>query len=85
MESCEEIARALADAIEGLLDAERQRRFDAHLAICPDCVTYLDQYCAAISLARASGAPRLPARPPQALIDAVREALREDQPPTGAC
>jgi anti-sigma factor RsiW len=33
----------VSDYLEGRLDSRDHERFDAHLAVCPDCVEYVDQ------------------------------------------
>jgi anti-sigma factor RsiW len=41
--SCKELVEAVTDYLEGTMGAEDRARFDAHLEICPFCVTYLEQ------------------------------------------
>ena len=54
--SCRELVELVTDYLEGALPAEERARFDAHLAVCPGCATYLAQVEAAIAVARAGGA-----------------------------
>lgn len=46
--SCEQIVETITDYIEGRLDPELVARFEAHLAECPYCVTYVAQMRATI-------------------------------------
>jgi anti-sigma factor RsiW len=41
--SCRELVEAITDYLEGTMGAGDRRRFQAHLEICPFCVTYLEQ------------------------------------------
>ena len=41
--TCAELVEVITDYLEGTLDPDDRRRFEAHLAACPYCVTYLDQ------------------------------------------
>ena len=40
---CQEIVEVITDYLEGTMDAELRRAFDAHLAGCPHCTHYLEQ------------------------------------------
>ena len=42
--TCRDFAEFLLEYVEGELPAETRRRFDEHMAICPDCVHYLQHY-----------------------------------------
>jgi anti-sigma factor RsiW len=41
--SCRELVEVITDYIEGTMSARDRARFEAHLEICPYCVTYLEQ------------------------------------------
>ena len=41
--TCQELVELVTDHLDGALDGETARRFEEHLALCPGCVTYLDQ------------------------------------------
>jgi anti-sigma factor RsiW len=47
--SCAELVEVITDYIEGTLPADDRRRFEAHLEICPYCVSYLEQMQETIS------------------------------------
>lgn len=40
---CQEIVEIVTEYVEGVMPEEEQRRFEAHLSICPGCVTYVEQ------------------------------------------
>jgi anti-sigma factor RsiW len=40
---CIEVVELVSDYLEGTLDAETERRVAEHLALCPPCVTYVEQ------------------------------------------
>jgi anti-sigma factor RsiW len=42
--TCRDFADFLADCLDDALPATVRRQFEAHLAECPDCVAYLQQY-----------------------------------------
>lgn len=80
MLTCRELIEFLLDYLEdGLAPAERES-FDAHLAICPDCVRYVDSYRTAMHAGRSAFTDpeaELPDEVPEALITAVLAARRE--------
>jgi anti-sigma factor RsiW len=41
--SCRELVEVITGYIEGTMSASDRARFEAHLEICPYCVTYLEQ------------------------------------------
>lgn len=41
--SCEQFVELVTEYLEDAMDAHTRQRFEEHLAICPGCVTYLDQ------------------------------------------
>jgi anti-sigma factor RsiW len=62
--ACQELVEVITDYLEGVLPARDRRRFEAHLAVCPPCVVYLEQMRETIAtaghmpLARLSDAAR---------------------------
>ena len=68
--TCRDFADFLADFIDDALPAPVRRQFEAHLAECPDCVAYLQQYRDTIRLtAHAGGDAALPM--PDELVRAI--------------
>ena len=52
--TCQELIEFLIDYVEGSLPVEQTERFEKHLAICPDCVAYLDSYRETIDLTKSA-------------------------------
>lgn len=50
MPSCQEVDGFLAEYLEGTLDSKTIKRFEDHIAMCPLCVEYLEQYKQAIEV-----------------------------------
>ncbi len=48
---CREAVELVADYLEDALSQAQRRRFEAHLAHCPDCPEYLAQMRAVVALA----------------------------------
>ena len=48
---CREAVELVTDYLEGVLSPAQRRRFEAHLARCPDCPEYLAQIRAVVALA----------------------------------
>ena len=42
--TCQDVADFLVDYVDGELPAPVRQQFEAHLGVCPACVTYLRQY-----------------------------------------
>jgi anti-sigma factor RsiW len=60
--TCQELVELVTDYFDGALDAATRAEFDAHLAVCPGCVTYLEQMRTTIRLTH-DGARGGPPRP----------------------
>ena len=76
--TCREFADFVMGYLDGELAADERGRFDAHLAVCPDCVRYLDQYrdtVAAVQL-QARGDDELPRGVPDDLVQAIVAARK---------
>jgi anti-sigma factor RsiW len=75
--TCRELVDFLADYLAGELPPEQGAEFDAHLARCPDCVTYLNTYRASVELARGTLEPSpepVPESVPEDLVRAILAA-----------
>jgi predicted anti-sigma-YlaC factor YlaD len=48
---CQQAVQLVTDYLEGALSRSQRRRFEAHLAGCPDCPEYLAQMRALVALA----------------------------------
>ncbi len=43
MLTCQEMVEVVTDYLEERLDDSSRRRFEAHVAVCPDCLLYIEQ------------------------------------------
>ena len=80
--TCREVADFLMAYEEGELSPAERSEFDAHLAVCPDCVAYLASYRATVALGKrafldedADAADEVP----EDLVRAVLAARRRGQ------
>jgi anti-sigma factor RsiW len=48
--TCEEFVELVTAYLEGTLPDEQRRAFDEHMALCPGCDRYLDQFQTTIDL-----------------------------------
>lgn len=71
MITCRELIDFLLDYLEGSLPAEQRTVFERHLAICPECVNYLEEYKAAIRLGQAACRDDNPQPLPEGLVRAI--------------
>ena len=70
--TCQELVELVTDYLEGALSPADRARFEAHLAACPGCATYLAQVETTIALTRASGDDVEPSEV-SPLLDAFRD------------
>lgn len=71
--TCRSASAFLLDYVEGRLSAKTARKFEEHIAMCPNCEHYLDQYRETIRLVKNIPAPE----PPAELADMTCAFLRE--------
>ncbi len=74
--TCREFADFVIDYLDGQLDAEARARFDRHLTLCPDCVSYLRQYRDTVRAGQAAFGDELPAAIPDDLVRAILDARK---------
>jgi predicted anti-sigma-YlaC factor YlaD len=75
--TCREFADFLGDYLAGELRADVNVLFQDHLAVCPNCVRYLDQYRETVALGRdafADAEAVLPSAVPEDLVRAILTA-----------
>lgn len=61
-DSCETMTELISDYLNGRLRSSLRREFDAHLKICPDCVSFFNTYRKTASLGAAVSAGDIPAK-----------------------
>lgn len=77
--TCREFADFMADYLSGELAPDQGTAFDRHLAACPPCQAYLNDYAATIRLGRAAFAEPdspVPDAVPAGLVSAILAARR---------
>ena len=52
MLTCQHVLDYLSDYVDGRLSPEERARFEEHLAICPQCVDYLENFKATLAACR---------------------------------
>jgi anti-sigma factor RsiW len=80
--TCREVVDFLMDYLDGALNAEQRREFEAHLAECDDCVVYMSQYEQTVALGKAAfDRPDEPAgeHVPAKLVEAILAARRKSR------
>lgn len=70
--SCKELVELVTEYLEGTLSPRDRSRFEEHLAICPGCVTYVEQMRQTISLLGRLTEESVPAAAEQELLRAFR-------------
>jgi anti-sigma factor RsiW len=79
--TCRELAEFVMDYLDEALSAGERTVFEAHLAVCEDCIAYLRSYREAVRLGKAYGqdddrhAPEMP----EDLVQAILASRRSDK------
>ncbi len=79
--TCKELTEVLTDYLEGVMTVEDRARFEAHLAICDGCVTYVDQMRRVIATVHELRADDVEASAPDDLLEAFRAWKRGEPVP----
>ena len=69
---CQQAVELVTDYLEGRLSPRQRRRFEAHLAQCPHCSTYLEQIRTTIAAAGEVEPEQLDAETREGLLDLYR-------------
>jgi anti-sigma factor RsiW len=80
--TCQELTEVLTDYLEGVMSPEDVARFDAHLALCDGCVTYVEQMRQTIRSVHALRPADVEATVPDDLLAAFR-AWKRGEPLRG--
>ena len=73
--TCEEVNRFIIDYLEGTLPPRSARLFEKHVAQCPNCDSYFNQYKTTVELLREQG--KAAPDPPDELVEATMAFLKE--------
>ena len=76
--TCREFADFLLSYVDGDLAPAERAGFDAHLAVCPNCVAYLRQYLDTIAAAPLAFADEDFAQVPDELVHAILTSRQAD-------
>lgn len=77
--TCHECVDFLLDYVDGVLGDEARYTFESHLAYCPDCTTYMQNYRKAAALTAGlsrSSRPMPGSDIPKGLVDAILKARK---------
>ena len=81
MITCRDFVEFVWAYLTGELSSDQRFEFDAHLAICPHCVHYLDSYAKTVQLEKAAFTDLdepVPADMPEELVNAIVAARGKD-------
>jgi anti-sigma factor RsiW len=78
---CVEMVDIVTDWMEGALDDDTRAAVEEHLAICPDCIAYVDQLRTATALAARLAAGPAPEPAPADVRARLVAAFRASRPP----
>jgi anti-sigma factor RsiW len=75
--TCHDVIDFLSDYLDGALPLQTAAAFEEHLAICPDCVAYLDNFQATLKASRAALVTQVEAPIPEELVQAILASRRK--------
>jgi anti-sigma factor RsiW len=75
---CQQAVELVTDYLEDRLPPRQRRRFQAHLAACPHCTTYLEQIRTTIRVAGEVDTDRLAPETREGLLDLYRRYRSEE-------
>jgi len=70
--TCKELVELVTEYLEGTMSPADRSRFEEHLAICPGCITYVEQMRQTIALVGQLTEDLLPAEAERDLLQAFR-------------
>ena len=81
--TCKELTEVLTDYLEGVMPLEERARFEAHLALCEGCVTYVEHMRQVISTVHELRPDDIEATAPNDLLEAFH-AWKRGEPLPGS-
>lgn len=75
--SCQDVVELVTEYLEGGLPAARRLGFEEHIAICPPCRNYFDQFRRTVKVGGQIREDDLPENVRAALIDVFRDWRRD--------
>jgi anti-sigma factor RsiW len=75
--TCRELVELVSDYLDGSLSRRDRARFDAHIATCPHCTEYLEQFRQTIALTGVLREEDVPPAARDALLEQFAEWRRE--------
>ncbi len=79
--TCKELTEVLTDYLEGVMPAEDRARFEAHVAVCDGCATYVEQMRQVIATVHELRPDDVEATAPDDLLEAFRAWKRGEPLP----
>jgi anti-sigma factor RsiW len=74
--ACQELVELITDYLEDALSPEDRNRFEEHLALCPDCRTYLAQMRVTIRLTGALKEDAIPSELRKQFLSVLQQMKR---------
>lgn len=74
--TCQEMLDFLSDYLADELPAEVKASFERHLALCPDCVNYVESFRMTVESAKAAYADPPAAPLPEQLVQAILQSRK---------
>jgi anti-sigma factor RsiW len=75
--TCHEVIDFLSDYLDSALPPSTAAAFEEHLAICPDCVAYLENFRATLTASRSALAAPANTPIPEDLVQAILASRRK--------
>lgn len=69
--TCHDVIDFLSDYLDGALPPQTTAQFEEHLSVCPDCVSYLDNFRMTLQASRAALTEQAIDPIPEELVQAI--------------
>jgi hypothetical protein len=77
--TCKQMTQLVYDYLKGALGARVKRDFMRHLAICPDCVSFLNTYKKTVQITGSVRVEEMPARVRDNILAFLRRRARRNR------